>query len=142
MAWTAATTTGKYTGAQPAITALTASFAIVVAPQRGGIAPSDDDGSRSTAASICATRASVGGTMGNPSVPPSRRNRWKIASGSSSTVMRSTISAAATGSLEQAAPGPMKPTPGVLASVAISTIVAITGSARRRISGWGTLTMG
>src|SRR6266478_5633448 len=92
MALTAVTMRGKYSGLHPAITALTASVAIVASPQRGGIGPSDEHGSTSLKASICATRSSVGGTIGSPSVQPSLANRSKIASGSSATVMRSTIS--------------------------------------------------
>src|SRR5712691_3995983 len=109
MARTAVTMTGKYSGVQPAITALTASLAIVVSPQLGGIGPSEPDGSRSLPASICATRASVGGTIGSPSVQPSRANRSKIASGSSSTVMLSTVTA---------------DRPGVTAATRLSVLVA------------------
>src|SRR6059036_2251896 len=143
MACAAVTMTGKYSGLQPAITALTASVAIVASPQRGGIGPSETDGSRSLKASICATRSSVGGTMGNPSVQASLANRSKIASGSSVTVMRSTTTAAAAGRLAPAAVcGPVAPFAYAPVSVAISTIAAITGSARPRISGCGTLTIG
>src|SRR5206468_12170051 len=70
MAFTAVMMMGKYSGLHPAITALTASVAIVASPQRGGIGPSDEHGSTSLKASICATRSSVGGTIGSPSVQP------------------------------------------------------------------------
>src|SRR5206468_10157129 len=143
MAFTAVTMTGKYSGLQPAITALTASLAIVASPQRGGIGPSEQDGSRSLKASICATRSSVGGTIGNPSVQASLANRSKIASGSSATVTRSTTAAAAAGRLAPAAVcSPVAPFAYAPVSVAISTIAAITGSARPRISECGTLTIG
>src|SRR5437899_9654113 len=130
IAFTAVTITGKYSGLHPAITALTASVAIVATPQRGGIGPSEKDGSRSVNVSIRATRSSVGGTIGIPSVQPSLANRSKITSGSSATVMRSAM---------VTAPGRLA---SAIVSVAILTIAAITGSARPRISGFGTLTMG
>src|SRR5437867_872003 len=143
MAFTAVTMTGKYSGLQPAITALTANLAIVASPQRGGIGPSEKDGSRSLKASICATRSSVGGTIGNPSVEPSLANRSKIASRSSATVTRSPTMAAAAGRLVSAAVcGPAVLFAYASVSVASSTIAAITGSARSRISGCGTLTIG
>src|SRR5207245_1808052 len=65
MASTAATISGNAPGSQPAITALTASFSSVANRQSGGITPSD----RSPGAppSIARTRASVGGTIGQPS---------------------------------------------------------------------------
>src|SRR5438093_1741860 len=143
MALTAVTMTGKYSGLHPAITALTASLAIVASPQRGGIGPSETDGSRSLKASICATRPSVGGTIGNPSVQASLANRSKIASGSSATVTRSTTAAAAAGRLAPAAVcSPVAPFAYAPVPVAVSTIAAITGAARPRISGCGTLTIG
>src|SRR6185436_8589471 len=64
---TAATITGKYSGRQPAITALIASFSTVVTRQPGGMSPSSSPGARPPAASIARTRASVGGTTGSPS---------------------------------------------------------------------------
>src|SRR5262249_61652215 len=57
MAFTAVTTTGKYSGLHPAMTALTAILAIVASPQRGGIAPSDVARSRALPAGSRATRA-------------------------------------------------------------------------------------
>src|SRR5437870_2470952 len=149
IAFTAVTITGKYSGLHPAITALTASVAIVASPQRGGIGPSEKDGSRSLKISIRATRSSVGGTIGIPSVQPSLANRSKIASGSSATVMRVTNPwGASKGPPNPPALGraPAEPwrasLPSVPVSVAISTIDAITGSARPRISRCGTLTIG
>src|SRR6266581_4664970 len=115
MAFTAVTITGKYSGLHPAITALTASVAIVASRQRGGIGPSEKDGSRSVNVSMRATRSSVGGTIGIPSVQPSLANRSKMASGSSATVMRLTM---------VTAPGPLA---SAIVSVAILTIDAITG---------------
>ncbi|PYM16005.1 MAG: hypothetical protein DMD81_13615 [Candidatus Rokuibacteriota bacterium] len=136
IALTAVTTTGKYAGRQPAMTALTASVRIVASPQRGGIGPSETSGSRSVAASIRATRSPVGATMGRPSVHPSRANRSKIASGSSSTVKRSTPPAAR--SVRVAAVAVVRALAACsrrLSSVATFTIAPMTGSARRRISG-------
>jgi hypothetical protein len=57
--------------------------------------------------------------------------------------LRSTTSAAAADLLEPAAVcSPVAPLPRAPASVAISTIAAITVPARSRISGWGMLTIG
>ena len=67
---TAVTTTGKYSGAQPAIVALTASFSTVAMPYLGGIGPSSASGARSVQANVRATRSGVGGTIGSPSVQP------------------------------------------------------------------------
>src|SRR5256712_4479074 len=147
MAFTAVTMTGKYSGLHPAITALTASLAIVASPQRGGIGPSEEDGSRSLKVSICATRSSVGGTIGSPSVQPSLANRSKIASGSSATVMRSTTPwGASKGPPSPPALGraPAEPRRASMSLVAVatSTITRITGSARLRISECWTLTIG
>src|SRR5262249_19825656 len=66
-ALTAATTTGKYAGSQPAMTALTASFSMLASRQMGGITPSTRAGSSGQAASMARTRSGVGGTMGRPS---------------------------------------------------------------------------
>src|SRR5437899_11490392 len=142
IAFTAVTITGKYSGFHPAITALTASVAIVASPRRGGIGPSEKDGSRSVNVSIRATRSSVGGTIGIPSVQPSLANRSKITSGSSATVMRSAM-VTAPGRLAPAAErSPAASFAWAPVAVAISTIAAITGSARPRISGCGMLTIG
>jgi len=133
IAVTAVTTTGKYSGLHPAMTALTAILVIVASPQRGAIGPSDVPASRSVEASISATRAAVGGTIGSPSVQPSRVNNSKIASGSSATVIRSTT--AATASVR----GPASVSRPAIARPAIA---AIACSARPSISTLGTLTIG
>ena len=70
IASTAATTTGKYAGLQPAITAFAATDSMVATPWRGGTMPITSAGSRSTAAIISATASSVGGITGRPSVQP------------------------------------------------------------------------
>ena len=69
-ALTPATTTGKCSGLQPAITALMASFSSVARELRGCITPSECWGSASMAASMSRTASSVGGTTGSPSVQP------------------------------------------------------------------------
>jgi hypothetical protein len=65
-----ASTTGKYFGRQPAITALAAIRSTVASPCRGGSTPTISRGSRSVCFRKERTAASVGGTMGNPSVQP------------------------------------------------------------------------
>src|SRR2546429_2314499 len=67
---TAAITTGRYSGRQPAITALTATFSTVARPWLGGTSPTSSSGPRPDAAIARATRARVGGTTGRPSVTP------------------------------------------------------------------------
>jgi len=66
----AASTTGKYSGRQPAITALAAIFSIVASPWRGGRMPTISRGSRAVCFRKSCTRVSVGGTIGSPSVQP------------------------------------------------------------------------
>ena len=73
MASSAATRTGIASGAQPAITALTATFSTVASAQSGGILPTTWSGSAAMPPSIARTRASVGGTIGSPSVQPCPR---------------------------------------------------------------------
>src|SRR5439155_10784581 len=78
--------------------------------------------------------------IGSPSVQPSLANRARLASGSSATVMRS---ATATAPGRFAAAATCSPAVAYApVSVAISTIAAITGSARPRMSRCGTLTIG
>ena len=77
---TAARTTGRYSGRQPAMTALTATFSTVHSTRSGGTTVTISSGSRVVPSSIRRTRASVGGTTGRPSVQP----RSKRASNSSS----------------------------------------------------------
>src|SRR5512142_720730 len=66
----AAITTGKYSGKQPAITALAAIFAIEATPFNGGIAPKLWSSSNPLAFIISATASRVGGRTGRPSVQP------------------------------------------------------------------------
>ena len=66
----AARTTGKYSGRQPAMTALAAMRSTVASPWRGGSTPITSRGSRSVASRNSSTAISVGGTIGSPSVQP------------------------------------------------------------------------
>src|SRR5712692_5067920 len=80
-------TTGKYSGKQPAITALIAIFSIVAGAHLGGIGPMTSCGSRFVPPSILSTRSGVGGTIGSPSLSFSRQNQSLAASQLSSTSM-------------------------------------------------------
>ena len=59
---TAASTTGMYSGLQPAITALIATFSTVHSTRSGGTIATTSSGSRVVPASIRSTRSGVGGT--------------------------------------------------------------------------------
>ena len=77
----AAMTIGKYSGRQPASTALTASLSTVIAAPLGvGPASSTASGGRVTLPSMAATRSGVGATTGSPSVicsaSSSCQTRW------------------------------------------------------------------
>ena len=74
IASTAASTTGKYSGRQPAMTAFAAVFSTVASPRRGSTSPSTSDGARVVNAHMASTRASVGGMIGRPSVQPRASN--------------------------------------------------------------------
>ena len=76
---TAASTVGKYSGRQPDMTALMAAFSTVQGARLGGISPMISSAARVVPASIRATRRSVGGTIGRPSVQP-RSNAASIGS--------------------------------------------------------------
>ena len=84
---TAASTTGRYSGRQPAITALTATFSTVHGTRSGGTTATGSSGSRSVPSSMRSTRAGVGGTTGRPSVQP-RSYMASISSSSSATWIR------------------------------------------------------
>ena len=85
-AFTAASTTGRYSGRQPAITALIATFSTVHSARSGGSTHTTSPGARDVPSSIRSTRSSVGGVTGRPSVQP----RAKAASIGSSALPRST----------------------------------------------------
>jgi hypothetical protein len=59
-----------YSGLQPAITALIATFSTVQDARLGGISPTTSSGLRSVPPSMRRMRSSVGGTTGRPSVQP------------------------------------------------------------------------
>src|SRR5437660_10292401 len=63
----AASTTGRCSGRQPAITALTATFSTVASAHVGGSDATTSAGGRPAAATNAATRSGVGGTSGSPS---------------------------------------------------------------------------
>ncbi len=84
---TAASTTGRCSGRQPASTALTATFSTVQGTRSGGTIATTSSGARVVPASIASTRSSVGGTTGSPSVQP----RAYAASTSSSRSASSTV---------------------------------------------------
>src|SRR5262245_23469633 len=88
-----------YSGRQPAITALIATFSAVTETDRLVMNAISCLGSRRAAASIIVTRSSVGGTTGRPSVHPC----WKQNSpaSTSSTRYRLDVSAAAIGASSQ-----------------------------------------
>ena len=83
---TAAITTGRYSGRQPAITALMATFSNVHSTRLGGTIATRSSAARVVPVSMRSTRSGVGGTTGSPSVQP----RSNIASASSSAAPRST----------------------------------------------------
>ena len=67
---TAVRMTGRYSGRQPAITALIAMRSTVASPWRGGSTATTSRGSRSVKRRNSRTSSSVGGTIGRPSVQP------------------------------------------------------------------------
>ncbi len=70
IAWTAAMTTGMYSGRHPAITAFTAIFSTVAWPSPGAMRATTCSAGRPLASTAASTHALVGGTTGNPSVTP------------------------------------------------------------------------
>ncbi len=85
---TAAMTSGKYSGKQPAITALAAIFSTVATPFNGGITPSAKSLSNPPAAIISSTAARVGGSTGSPSLQPRLTSSLNKTAGSLETVSR------------------------------------------------------
>src|SRR5579875_3708642 len=100
---TAAASSGRYSGRQPARTALTASFSAVMARPSSGRAPTTVSGGSPSASSNAATRSGVGGTTGSPSVQPCWK-QYSIASSGSETVSRADARSATIPS-----PGPARP---------------------------------
>ena len=70
MALTTATTTGKCSGRQPAMTALMAAFSAVTTRALVGSVPRISDGGRPARSRKALTLSAVGGMMGRPSVQP------------------------------------------------------------------------
>jgi hypothetical protein len=83
---TAARTTGRNSGRQPAMTAFTATFSTVQGARSGGTTATTWSGARVVPSSMATTRSSVGGTSGRPSLQP----RANMASNSSSRDASST----------------------------------------------------
>ena len=90
---TAATTTGRYSGRHPAMTAFTATCPAVMVRRRGSITPTVSSAARPAASRAASTRSERGGTTGNPSVRPSSKKR-SIAAQASSASMRPVDTAA------------------------------------------------
>ena len=67
---TDASTTGKYSGLQPASTALIATFSTLHGTLSGGTLPIISAASRCAPRSMRSTRIAVGGTTGRPSLQP------------------------------------------------------------------------
>ena len=83
---TAAMTSGKYSGKQPAMTALAAIFSMVAMPFNGGITPSATIFANPPAAIIASTAARVGGNTGSPSLQPRLTSSLNKTAGSLETV--------------------------------------------------------
>lgn len=88
IASTAAMTTGRYPGLQPAITALIATFSTVTGARFGGTTPMTSCGSRFVPPSIRSTRSGVGGMTGRPSVRPWSNMNSKTSSDSPTSMRR------------------------------------------------------
>src|SRR5437867_3014491 len=71
---TAASTTGRYSGLQPAITALIAIFSTVAAASAGGTGPHTSCGARPVASTARRTRAPLRGTTRGPPAPAPARH--------------------------------------------------------------------
>ena len=85
---TTARTTGMYSGLQPAITALIATFSTVQDALFGGISPTTSCGSRVVPFSMRSTRTGVGGTTGRPSLQPSEKHSSCSSSGACTSMTR------------------------------------------------------
>lgn len=69
---TLASTTGRYSGVHPAITALIATFSTLHSTRSGGTQATISSGLRVVPESMASTRSAVGGTSGSPSLQPRR----------------------------------------------------------------------
>jgi hypothetical protein len=86
MAESTAPTTGKYTGRQPAMTALIAACHAVTARSRTGSWSSTSSARHGPPASIRSTSAAVGGTTGRPSVHSWAKQASTACQGSSTSM--------------------------------------------------------
>ena len=84
----AAITTGRCSGMQPAITALTATFSTEHSTRLGGTTATRSDGSRVVPSSMRSTLASVGGTTGRPSDQPRSHIASQVSSSTASSTRR------------------------------------------------------
>ena len=82
----AATTTGRYSGRHPAMTAFTATCPAVMVSRRGSMTPTVSSASSPAAARAASTRSDRGGTTGRPSVRPSSKKRSMAAQASSASM--------------------------------------------------------
>ena len=85
---TLAITIGKYSGLQPAMTALIAIFSIEQGTLSGGTLPIISAASRSLPFSIRITLKGVGGTTGRPSLQPLSKQASMISSASANSTAR------------------------------------------------------
>ena len=77
-----------YSGLQPAMTALIATFSTVHDALFGGIAPTTSCGSRVVPLSMRSTRTGVGGTTGSPSLQPREKHSSCSSSGACTSMTR------------------------------------------------------
>src|SRR5947208_825562 len=97
MASTPAMTTGRYSGRQPAMTALTAIFSTVARPKLGGTSAICSPASRPEPETIAVTRSRVGGMTGRPSVTSRSKSISKGSRSGSVTSNRSGLAEAEVG---------------------------------------------
>src|SRR6266851_3533651 len=97
MASTPAITTGRYSGRQPAMTALIAIFSTVARPKLGGTSATRSAASRPDPPIMAVTRSRVGGMTGRPSVTPRSKSVSKGSRSGSVTGARSGLADAEVG---------------------------------------------
>ena len=91
IASTAVISTGIYCGLHPAITALMAICSTVAIPSRGGTMPTRSPAERREPATILATAAGVGASIGSPSLKCRLKNQSCNSAGSAGTTRRSAL---------------------------------------------------
>ena len=140
----AARTSGKYSGKQPAITALAAIFSTVATPFNGGMTPTGASAFMPLAANIFSTAANVGGKTGKPSVQPRSKKQPNISAGSLGTDKLDVALPSPSGE-ETTSPLELATLPrNNLPAMASATDSATERRASSEIvpTGWGTLTSG